>query len=647
MRALRLLPMLAATALVGAQDLDKLPSWAVAPARAAAAAQPPAQADAWVLLQKWEMDYRGEGEFRLRNHRLVKVLTERGIKEAEHVLDALGGRASKVKRFKGWNLRPDGELVKLDSDRILNIEDEHERRTGSVLPRAARGSLLAFETDLLLRYPLGPVEVLPILEDIPVAAWEVTVLAPQGVDVRLDGRNLAPWVTGVPAKGARSFACASLPAWPEGERGAPHAYDVQPMLIATVLDPAQKGAPVMASWDALARWEWQQFSTRLAGTHVADPVPPGTPERLRAALGWIQREVRYEDVYLSPERGWVPEYAPEVVRKHYGDCKDQACLMVGEARAGGFQAFPVLARIQEGRIEADPPVYPYAFNHVIAAIRLEKSFGFPAEVTAPSGRYLLVDPTDRYTPLGRLNPGHRGRRLLICTESGGEWVQVPDGAPLTRDVRVELDGKVDAQGALTADVHLREEANAFGLRATLAEQGEEIFARALRTRLLELPPNGALAVLATTEPQDLASPFQADLHITVPGALTFAGGEAALAALGFPQPPPALQPGNKPRKLPVEGRPAARFEYHARLEVPWRLTPVTPLREVATAFRKGAWKASCEPGGAGGVLDVQYVEDSRTARYGYDALERGAAEWKLDRAAASALREDGFAFKLP
>ena len=116
----------------------------------------------------------------------MKVITERGLFKGSLELMGLGGKASKVKRFKGWNLRPDGEVTKLHADWTLTLEDEKERRTDHRLQRVMKGGLVAFETDELLRSPMGPIEMIPLMEPHPIRTLGVELQAPGRTQVQLN-----------------------------------------------------------------------------------------------------------------------------------------------------------------------------------------------------------------------------------------------------------------------------------------------------------------------------------------------------------------------------------------------------------------------------------------------------------------------------
>lgn len=648
MKALITAVLLAVPAL--GQDFSQLPDWARRQAEAAAAEPAPADADAWVLLQRMELAYVGNGEVRSHTLRLVKVLTDRGLSEATYGLSGLAGKASKVKKLKGWNLRPDGEVTRLNGDFIVTIQNESDKVTFTALPRAVKGSYLAFESEEALRNPMGPVWRQGLLEAHPVRLWELALAKREGwftnlvnVTVRLESRNFLPWIPESLLEPGQSLKATKLPPVPLDEVACPG--DVLPWVGVSFLDPGLKGPPSAATWDSFATWEWQQFSSRLAPSKGIDVAGQKPLEGLQAIHRWMCRDLTYKQVYLAPERGWIPEPGPEVFRKRYGDCKDLASLFMGEARTLGLACFPVLARMSDGRASPDSPV-GLSFDHVIAAIRLEASLGLAAELDTPKGRFLLVDPTDRFSPLGQLHTGHLGRQVLICTDQGGIWVTIPASAILIPELKATLDGTVDRSGAVTASLHLQEIGDAMGLRSKALLTGPASLVDFLRERHFDVSPTGKLEVTSQGDPLDLDRPFEVVVKLHHPKGFVLAGGEGTLVDWGLPGIPVVLQKAGKPRHFPVELEYYARTEFHATWHLPWPVQPVLEAKTADTPFRRFTWKAEAFEDGGTPALRLDLKQERKPARFGFEARTQAVEEWKKDRAAMQSLVEDGLAFKV-
>lgn len=653
---IRWMSLLLAGGLLAAQDFSRLPDWAAQVARAAAQEAAPVDAEAWVLLDRTEIAYAGSGEIRQRRFRLVKVLAERGLGHRTFVLHGLGGKASKVKKLKGWNLRPDGDLVKLDADDVVTFNDvsgaefSADTLTGASLDRVVKGSLLAFESLESIQSPLGPVAGTGILESIPVRRWELEVAKKEGwftnlkaVEIKISQRHFQPWIATAEPLGTMGLAASNLPVLPVDEGGHPHLSNLLPVVRVRFLDPDFPTAQMWGHWDGLARWTAERYLPATTTAGGADLQGQKGLEGLRRLWAWMAGALTYKQVYLTPERGWVPEVAPEVGRKRYGDCKDLSAYFLAEAKRLGFQAHPVLARIVEGEIEAQEEPFP-VFNHVISALKLDASLGLPAEVETPEGRFLLVDPTDAFIPLGQLGSSHRGRRVMICLPEKAVWVDIPERAILADRLDFDLEGEV--QGTqLQATLRLKETGGYWDLRSLAHRGGAKAVRESLMARRLDLPATATVEVVRLGDVMALDRPFEVEVRVSHPDGFHPNGREWNLVTWGLPYPPSMIQKPGVARRYPVAARSAGELHYRATLKVPVRVKPIGPERAADTPFRTFAWKAVAEPAGGGTTLRLSLDHRYRPAAFGFEDREKGVQAWKQDRSKMNALREDGLAFE--
>jgi Transglutaminase-like superfamily len=633
--------ILSASLSLSAQNIDGLPDWAQAPAQEGMRAKPPADADAWVLLERTEFAYTGSGDMRQHHYRLVRILTERGLGEGVYKIYGFGGKANRIKRLKGWNCRPDGEVTKLDQDNVvtMNLDRANEltTRTGTaaVLTRVVKGSLVAFESMEIQHLVVGLAASAFPMEEHPVRCWELELAKAGGwfsdlkeVQMHLETRHFRPWLGLDDFKEGTKLALRDVPPLPKDEGQTPAPEDVLPNVFLRFVDPGQTSLMGVDSWDAIARWEVARYlqsspPLRLPGTESKPSL-----QELQRLKSWIARQITYKMVYLTPDRGWVPEVAEEVFRKRYGDCKDMASLFIAASRSAGFEAFPVLARIFEGRISADDPVGPQAFNHVIAAVRLPASLGLPAEVETPRGRFLLVDPTDAFTSLGRMAEPHRGRRVMLCLPEGAQWVVVPTSAIVRPGLTTRLEGRLEADGRLKAHLTLQETGNSVGLRSTFAE-GSEADRKRFLSRLLEFPLDGRWSLNEASDPHDLENPMRLTLELDFPKALRHEGHERVFSTFLFPAAPAPIQRPGKPRRYPVEWASNYRMDLEARLELPEGLDVHPALSDYKedNAFRVWNWRSNVSRG----VWSFAFSQEGKDAAFGFDHREDGVREAKQDR----------------
>jgi len=642
-----LVPALLAVPLTPRQ-VARLPEWAAPAAREATAETPPADADAWVLMQRTELAYVGDGRVRARQLRLVLVLGERGLEAQSLRKDELGGKGSKLKRFKGWNARPDGDVEEIERSDTLSFDDGSSRVVTAQFARAMKGSLLATEIVVETEHPMGPTELLGVMEDQPVREWRVEARSEKpGVGVRLEPRHLTPWAEPAGGEAAGTLRLRDVPARPRDEPAAPHSRNVFPWVYVG-FDDAALGADVPGdgSWDALAAWTQGRYAAHVAAATLTGVGSSDPKERLRAIHDWMSRQLTYRQVYLTPDRGWIPSSADDVRRRQYGDCKDLTTFFLSEARAAGLSAYPALARIVAGEVEEGEPPNVFAFNHVIAAVRLPASLGLPAEVETPAGRFLLVDPTGRFVPFGWLHEAHAGRRVLVCLEKGGVWVAVPAAAIARGRTLFRLEGEVIQPDAFKGTLEVREEDGRSSLRYLHVEGGDD----ALRKFCLGLglPPDARCEIQKRTDPLDLQAPYDVVFALAYNLPVRQAGArEWTIDPPGFPRPPEPLQKPGQPRSLPVVVEARSSLEYEMRLRLPWSVVPVGPGERGETPFRTYSWTSQVRPEPRGAEREFRFSEERLARSFDYDRREEGVAAWKKDRSLVRRVHEEGLVFRTP
>lgn len=651
MRMVALLVLSAANLFAG-WKFGKLPEWAQAYAMAAATEKPPEDAEAWVLLDRTEFAYMGHGEIRRRHFRLVQVLGEKGIGEGVYSWHGLGGNSSHIKKLKGWNLRPDDTVTKVDRDDLVLFDSDTGGKVSTTnvslagLEGVTKGSFVAFESQEIERLPMGAVAYAMPMETYPVRHWEIEFAKDGGwlsgvktpKELRITGSHFSPWIQAPVFQAYQPIRLENIPAIPKHESALPNWHNVLPRVEVVCVEDAD-GLPDLKDWNGFARWVAGQYRAKTKA--IAFPGVSGAGvDALRAASKWMSRELTYKQVYLTPDRGWIPEESGEVVRKRYGDCKDLSSCLGGAAAQFGLKAYPVLARIMDGRIEESEALNPYLFNHVISAILLDKSQGLAAEVETSRGRFLLVDPTSRLTPFGWLPSEHRGARVLICTEDGGTWVQVPDKALEPSSMTQHLEASVDPTGRMKGLLTFKEAGNAWGLRSTSLYGTRKELEKTL-LNFLDLPSNAVTSLGTTGDPLNLGMPLEIQLSLEVPEVFFGEGRDLGLRNLFLPRAPEPIQKLGTPRQFPVHLDAASTRTFEAVLTFKTPLAPVSSEQVLETPFRKTTWKARRE----GNKVYLNFRQERPEVDFSFSNREEGVKQQRKDRSAIKHLVDDAMSFK--
>jgi predicted Zn-dependent protease len=190
------------------------------------------------------------------------------------------------------------------------------------------------------------------------------------------------------------------------------------------------------------------------------------PEAVRAAIRFVQEEIRHLAVDFGHGAGLLPNGAGTVLRRRFGDCKDKAVLLTALLRALGIEAWPLL--VGAGWRGAVARVQPStaAFSHAIVTFFVE-------------GRRRFVDPTlvGQGGDLERLIAPPFGCGLEVRPDAEG-LLPLPElpAAELTLTETFHLDRK-QREGAveqvLRASAWLADD-----LRAALVRQGRASFFKA-------------------------------------------------------------------------------------------------------------------------------------------------------------------------
>ncbi|MDL2223619.1 hypothetical protein LJB98_05945 [Bacteroidales bacterium OttesenSCG-928-M11] len=128
-------------------------------------------------------------------------------------------------------------------------------------------------------------------------------------------------------------------------------------------------------------------------------------DKIKAIYSWVQENIRYI-AFEDGIAGFKPDYAQEVLRKKYGDCKGMANLVTALLKAEGFDAR--LTWIGTNHIAYDYTSPTLATdNHIICTLFHNDQIYF-------------LDPTVEYMPLGEYPQTIQGRQIMI--ENGDNFI---------------------------------------------------------------------------------------------------------------------------------------------------------------------------------------------------------------------------------
>ena len=627
-------------ALVHGGFATGLPEWAQSIVLQTDMDQAPADAAIWELLDETAIEMRPDGRL-AQTRRVVRcVLKSRGAARAGLFLVDGDAKASRIKKLRGWHRHPRGKTAKLDKSNVVTLSQASiERITSDTTTFAhfrdvTKGSVVVFESEEI-HEAFFTVSLIPVLKTYPVRKRVIRLALGSGTQVgktvtlqpfEFESWGLTPQLT------LDSLTVENLPGI-EDERYQPDYPDPYPWVLAG-FGQTDKSGP-LASWDNLARWYLGVFKTAFQG---AEPGAGRAPARadLDALVAFMDGNISYRQEYLSYGRGWTPMAGVEVERLAYGDCKDMVACAANRAAKKDMRIYPALANIGDGyRTNPDSPVAP-AFNHLISAIHLPATMDLTSEVVVGDQRYLLWDPTSKYTPLGKLPAEYRERSVLICTPAGAAWAAVPEAALEKEEVRIELAGTLDANFTFRGSMQVSETGNAEGLRTLYKSGNQRDLLWAIRY-IFDIPGATDLRF----ENIDLDADHRLDMILVVswPAFLRRdAGGLRLPLAIAGTSAARLAKPGNE-RQSPIA--------FSARPKTVWNLAIQSekPLRAgMGKAGWKGDYHAFSWEAQGGQQLQVTFTTERQRGYFPKSALAEGLTYWKGYRQAFNSFWFDGTLF---
>jgi transglutaminase-like putative cysteine protease len=145
-------------------------------------------------------------------------------------------------------------------------------------------------------------------------------------------------------------------------------------------------------WSKVVEWALPLFETGEALPAAQQELVatwnrlPEARARLRAAVDWVQGDVRYFSMAFG-QHNVKPRSLAEIAATRFGDCKDKSVLLARLLREVGIPAWPALVNTYSEHLVRTGGPDVHAFNHAIVAYELD-------------GTLRWVDPTLRQ-PAGR------------------------------------------------------------------------------------------------------------------------------------------------------------------------------------------------------------------------------------------------------
>jgi hypothetical protein len=467
----RLFAILALLLLASPALADDTPAWV----QQAAAIKVPAydkDVEAVVLINESLISINSDGrETEVFNH-AVRILRREGrayaVGRVGYVPDS-----GKVKEFKAWLIRPNGEIKRFGKDDSLDIQanlndvyNEYRFKRISAQDDADVGAVFAYSYTLEDRSIFSQADW-DFQSSLPVITSRYNLTLPEGWHaeaVTFNHAGVEPRVNG----SSYSWELSNLPAIPD-EPLSPSLTYLVPRLAVSYFPPAsspQLSIKTFSKWGDVAAWmselEDPQVIIDDALTRKANELTATAKteyEKIRAIANYVQN-IQYISIQTGLGRGggYRPHSSAEVFAKSYGDCKDKANLMRAMLKVVGIDAIPVsIYSGDPNYVRASWPS-PQQFNHCIIAVKVSDQTQGSTIIQHPTlGRLLIFDPTDEETPIGDLPFHLQGSLALLDSKSETDLVRMPVTPPEMNQLERIATLQLTPEGGLSGQI--KEQAN--------------------------------------------------------------------------------------------------------------------------------------------------------------------------------------------
>jgi len=457
-------------------------------------------------------------------HYIVKILNERGKEDFSETHIDYDSTYEKVELEYARTIRPDGKVVEVgarhirDVSKYLNYPLYSNARVYIIsFPEIAEGAVIEYKVkvyrnqlinkkDFALNYPLQTSE--------PIIKADFMLYLPKDKNVYLKnlnaeynnfGADLKPQIKNDVNGLIYSWQFNNIPQIIP-EANMPPSIEINPTILISTFK----------SWEEICQWWWELAKNKIkADAGIKDKIKELTQNldsaeaKARAIYNFCAKEIRYVAVEYG-DAGYEPHKAEDVFRNKYGDCKDQAVLLVTMLREAGISAWPVLIPTKSCyNLDRAFPVM--LFDHAIAVVGLDN-------------RLVFLDPTAETCSFGDL-PGADQARSVLLIKEGSYIIEDTPFYPAEHNlnkqslkISVHNDESIAADKAIFSH-GVYDQAQRYWLLYTAPELIEEV----LKEKIQDISIGAELEDYNIKNLEDLNIPVELDYSFKGPEYFTSAG----------------------------------------------------------------------------------------------------------------------------
>jgi tetratricopeptide (TPR) repeat protein/transglutaminase-like putative cysteine protease len=498
--------------------------------------QEPFVIEKYATVARFENDGTGERDLLLR----VRIQSGAGAQQWSTLVfnyvapnERLDVRYVHVRREDGSTLAVAPEAIKIapspvtrDAPAFANLEQMRV-----AVPSLSPGTVLEYEVVERSAAPPAPGEFwfeYRFARDAIVLDEELEINVPRNHALKIVSPNLRYLMQAANGRSIYRWKRANLAnsSAANSEEGSPSA-DVKPPDVMLSTFP---------TWDAIARWygrlqnnasqpapEIRAKAKELVANHSTQL------DKIEALYDFVAKQIRYINLPFGAV-SYQPHSAAEVLENKYGDAQDKQALLAALLRAEGISSDVALIPSAR-RLDTALPS-PAQFDRLVTAVPMKS-------------RTIWLDTSSEVIPFEMLPASlrHKSALLVSFTADGasGRLAETPTDPPFPSSQHVEITGRVDELGKLTAQARYTLRGDTELLLRTAFHQAPPAQWNQLAQTILTLDGlRGELTSVKPSDPTSTRDPFQLELDFTQLDFLDWRAKQARVAlpllTIGLPDP---------------------------------------------------------------------------------------------------------------
>jgi len=447
------------------------------------------EAGAIVLLADEEFEAFADNTAKYDVHMMVKIFNERGKEAFSEIQLGYDSTFEELKLDFARTIKPDGTVAYAGDKNIRDVSIylnyplySNARAKIISMPEITEGAIVEYKATVFHKQLVNEKDFIMnyvVQENEPVKLAKFKVTIPEGRNLNYKiinseynkfSADLNPKVENVGNKKVFSWQMENIPeVIPEPDM--PPTSRSNPIVLISTFN----------NWDEIYQWWYNLYKEKInVDSDIQDKINEliknknSEEEKLRSIYNFCAQEIRYVAVEYG-QAGYEPHEAAEIFKNKYGDCKDQAILLVSMLRAVGFKAYPVLIGTYDS-LDLNKDFPSIAFDHCIAVVDFQ-------------GQWIFMDPTGETVTFGDLPAMDQDRMVFVVLDDGYKIIPTPIFPAEKNSSHIKMDIKINPDESIYSKRNVR--------TSGIAQQGQRYWLKFTKPKLIEETLKGTASNIAT------------------------------------------------------------------------------------------------------------------------------------------------------